>query len=1181
MKSGLFGTIRLVVRRITMVPAERMSEFLYYVRMSVFVCSCWVMAGQVHGLSPDGETLLEIKSSLVDIPDNMSNWLATDASPCSWYGVSCLEDGLSVRSLNLSAHYANLSGPISPSLGKLSSLQELDLSYNSLYGLLPKELGNCSELRYMRFDSNQLISGNIPSEFGRLSKLQTLSLSNLDLTGKIPDEFGNLSSLLRLAVHNNNLTGPVPSSFGNLQQLSVIHLYNNSISGSLPPTLGNCRGLVMLHILGNQLSGSIPPTFGQLENLVHLDVTSNQLTGPIPPELGNCTSLKNVLLGFNRLSGSIPEQLGRLQNAEFLHLHRNRLTGQIPSPLGNMSSLKNFSAGDNVFTGQIPSALGTLGNMLYLSLNLNQLTGSIPGELGNCSKLGFIFFAENRLSGSIPPQLGRLKLLSTLRLRNNTLTGEIPPEIGNCSNLELIELHFNNLAGIIPVEIAKLPRLKGVRIYSNLITGAIPSDLGLHSNLTHVIIRYNNMSGNIPAGLCSFGTLEWLDLSYNMFHGEFPGEVARCPRLHRLRINSNRLAGPIPKEIGQNTALDYFDASDNELTGSIPSELGSCKNLSAILLSRNNLTGTIPSSLSELPLLVNIDLSSNQLTGSIPSELQKLPKLSMVDFSINRLSGEIPHGLSNATGLRGLNLNDNRLTGLHNFWGSLRNLLGLQLAGNMFSGPIPSDIGMLVSLQIILDLSRNQFSGPIPSELGKLQLLETLDLSVNNLSGEIPSNLDTMLSLRSVNISYNNFTGSLPQSWAKIVTADSVFGNPGLCSLYQNCAAGSAPPTSAGEGHASMLIPAVIGALAATCAALLAMVAIVKFESRRRRELLDKMQEDSEGKVEIWSKDLRYRELTLRAIRDATSELSSAYIVHQSANSTVYRAALRSGPVVAIKVLHGDLYDRMEKYYKMEIETIGKIKHRNLVRMIAFCEWKKLRFLVVEFLNNGSLDEVLHQKHGEGLRTWDSRYKVALGVAHGLEYLHFDCNPPILHRDIKSSNVLLDDDFVPHISDFGIAKLQDNSEPHGTTSKLVGSHGYIAPECGYYLQLNEKVDVYSYGVVLLELLTGKHPLDPSFPEGMTIVTWVQTHISEARDFYELLDKQLLASDDSNEVKEMLLVSQVAVLCTKNVPSERPTMRDVVMMLQHVRGPLISPRACLGSSHGYEKSDFTLEYREII
>ncbi|KAL3682932.1 hypothetical protein R1sor_000954 [Riccia sorocarpa] len=513
-------------------------------------------------------------------------------------------------------------------------------------------------------------------------------------------------------------------------------------------------------------------------------------------------------------------------------------------------------------------------------------------------------------------------------------------------------------------------------------------------------------------------------------------------------------------------------------------------------------------------------------------------------FWLQHDTGEVPAALLNISSLISLNLDDNQLTGLPNYWASLVHLKELHLAGNKFTGSIPQDIGKVSSLHMILDLSRNYFIGSIPDEFGNLRLLEVLDLSHNNLSGEIPASLDTMVSLTFVDISFNNFLGVLPPSWSRIISEASITSNPRLCFSGENCVSQTEKdPNGKGLSTRSIIAITLSGCLVVAVSLIIFVLLL-----RQRHRTKVKNPDYSEGEFYIWSKEYKNKNLIFQNLLYATVRSENPDIVSKTSNSTVYKATLKPGIVLVVKVLSGNTDAKAEGLFRREIQTIGKLRHRNLVQMIGFCTWKNLKFLVLKFLNNGSLYHVLHEANG--LPDWNSRYRVALGTALGLEYLHCDCVPPILHRDVKSANILLDDDFEPHITDFGTAKFQDVSKSSPSTSALVGTHGYIAPEYGLSLQVNEKIDVYAFGVVLLELLTGKYVLDKEFPEGTNLVTWVKTNNKSEQDLLStVLDSRLLRVNENHIVQEIILVMKIAMFCVNTVPAERPTVREVVTMLK--------------------------------
>ena len=347
---------------------------------------------------------------------------------------------------------------------------ELHLNGYGLSGPMPWEhLTKLTELRALRIQDNQL-SGSISPDVGKLSKLQQLFLHNNYLSGSIPPELGNLSNLGYLDLKNNRLSGSIPPELGDLSNLRSLNLYGNRLSGSIPPGLGRLSKLQGLHLHENRLSGSIPwEHLTELTELKYLNLNDNQLNGMLPPELGRLTKLESLHLIDSQISGSIPTELGRLTKLEGLYLSDNQLSGSIPTELGSLSKLESLHLSENRLSGSIPTELGDLTELESLRLHDNQLSGSIPLELGKLTKLEELSLGDNQLNGSIPPELGNLTRLEELRLSGNRLSGTIPSELGN-TNLRLLSLSGNSLSGCFPREFQRLHRFNP-RYFYPLIDG--------------------------------------------------------------------------------------------------------------------------------------------------------------------------------------------------------------------------------------------------------------------------------------------------------------------------------------------------------------------------------------------------------------------------------------------------------------------------------------------------------------------------------------------------------------------------------------------------------------------------------------------------------------------------------------------------------------------------------------
>ncbi|CAK9212501.1 unnamed protein product [Sphagnum troendelagicum] len=1030
-------------------------------KSAVIVLLLWIV--QIHGtkgLLTDGLTLLVFKNGFDCQENDLEGCNDFDASLCSWEGVLSSDSEGLVSSLVL--FHVGLVGSVSPSPGKLQGLEHLRNLFKQefLFGDIPSELGNCSNLMILALDNNML-TGSIPIALGKLpvglascTNITTLALGKNMLDGNIPAAIRKLRALQNLDLSKSELNGEIPAELGSCTNLKVPDIQSKQLTA---PLCSGSDGLVSSLLLFNAgLYGSISPSLGKLQALKYLNLSANSLTGEIPVELASCTMLTTLALGNNMLDGSIPAAIGKLQALQNLDLSTNKLAGEIPGELASCTKLTTLALGNNMLNGSIPAAIGKLQALQNLDLSTNKLAGEIPGELASCTKLTTLALGNNMLDGSIPAAIGKLQALQNLDLSTNKLTGEIPGELDSCTNLKVLKIQFNQLTGSIP---------PGIYNISNLM------DLDIHGN---------NFIGTIPPELASISSLETLDLS------------------------SNKLTGLIPPELGNLINLVYLNLAQNRLTGPLPAELGQLKNLTKILVYNNKLNGTIPSSLTTLENLFTFDVHNNYISGSIPAEFFDSGRLMYLDMSSNAFSGQIPHEIGNDTHL------------------------------------------------VVLNLSWNKFSGTIPTTLGSLQALQVLDLSHNQLSGTILPSLGTQLiSLKSINVSYNHLNGSLPCSWVRFLVAnyDSFIGNPGLCLKY----------SSHNQCIKNIDVNIRIMIIVISCVVFIVGLSIFACCYIRRRSKSTLVVPND---MEILS--VLGREISFNNIMEATQNLSDDYIIGKGGQGIVYKAVLHNGNVVAVKkipLLNKDI--KIHKSFLREINTIGKVKHRNLVKLLGFCKFGKIALVVYNYFPKGDLFDAIHNKERGIVLDWDTRLKIVEGIAHGLAYLHHYCVPPIIHRDIKSRNVLLDVDMEAHITDFGIAKaiaLKPNEDYVNTTITIEGTYGYIAPENGYETQVTPKVDVYSFGVLLLELLTGKQPLDPSFGEFEHIVPWVLATMKQNGPNLndDVFDSTLLDTATDVQKEQMFQVLKIAIVCTKDIPSKRLTMTHVLEILGMSRVNACSP-----------------------
>lgn len=902
-------------------------------------------------------------------------------------------------------------------------------------------------------------------------------------------------------------------------------------------------GVVSLDLTCMNLSGILSPAVGDLTELRNLSAAVNSFSGPIPPELSRVSTLRYLNLSNNVFNGSFPSPLSRLRSLRVLDLYNNNLTGVLPIEVIRLRNLRHLHLGGNFFTGVIPPEYGRWQFLEYLAVSGNELSGRIPPEIGNLARLRQLYVGYfNSYEGGIPPEIGNLTDLVRLDMANCGLTGEIPPVIGNLQNLDTIFLQVNGLTGDLPPELGGLRSLKSMDLSNNGLTGEIPASYSELKNLTLLNLFRNKLYGTIPDFIGDLPEMEVLQLWENNFTGSIPRRLGRSGALQLLDLSSNKLTGDLPPDLCFKNKLHTLIALGNFLFGPIPESLGRCPSLSRIRMGDNYLNGSIPSGLFSLPELAQVELQDNLLTGGFPDTGNTAisPNLGQITLSNNRLSGLLPSSIGNFLSVQKLLVNQNLFSGsIPPEIGRLQQLSKLDFSGNSFSGEIAPEISRCRLLTYI-DLSRNNLSGEIPNEITEMGILNYLNLSKNHLDGSIPASISSMQSLTAVDFSYNNLSGLVPSTGQfSYFNSSSFLGNPELCGSYLGPCRSSFLKTASDRPRGffsyTFKLILVIGLL--LCSIAFAIVAIIKARSLKKA-----------GEARAWK-------LTAFQRLDFSSDnvldcLKEANIIGKGGAGIVYKGAMPNGELVAVKRLpamsRGSSHDHG---FSAEIQTLGRIRHRHIVRLLGFCSNHETNLLVYEYMPNGSLGEVLHGSKG-GHLYWDLRYKIAVEAAKGLCYLHHDCSPLIVHRDVKSNNILLDSNYEAHVADFGLAKFLRDSGASECMSAIAGSYGYIAPEYAYTLKVDEKSDVYSFGVVLLELVTGRKPVG-EFGDGVDIVQWVRKTTSSSKEgVIKVLDPRL----PTVPIHEAMHLFYVATLCVEEQSADRPTMRDVVQMLSEPPKP---------------------------
>ncbi|XP_057453357.1 probable LRR receptor-like serine/threonine-protein kinase At1g56140 [Lotus japonicus] len=850
--------------------------------------------------------------------------------------------------------------------------------------------------------------------------------------------------------------------------------------------------------------------------------------------------------------GEIPEELWTLTYLTNLNLGQNYLTGSLPPAIGNLTRMQYMTFGINALSGELPKELGNLADLRLFACGSNNLSGSFPSELGDLVKLEQIYADSSGISGPIPPSFAKLKNMQQFAASDTELTGNIPDFIGNWSKLQTLRFQGNSFEGRIPSSFSNLTSLTELRI-SGLSNGSSSLEfLRNMKSLTILDLRNNNISGSIPSTIGELRNLTQLDLSFNNISGQIPGSIFNLSSLSYLFLGNNKLNGTVPTQ--KSSSLRNIDLSYNDLAGSFPSWVNE-QNLQLNLVANNF---TIENSNSSgLPTGLNClqkNFPCNSGAGRYSDFAIKCggPQITSVDGTVYQMDND-------TLGPAKYFVTDTDRWAVSNvglFTGS-NNPLYKSFVSNQFTGTLDSELFQTARLSASslryygMGLENGFYN--VTLQFAETAILDSTTSTWKSLGRRVFDIYiqgtrvlkDFDIQKEAGGVSYRavlkQFRSEVKENYLEIHL---FWAGKGTCCIPGQGTYGpliqaisaipdfiptvSNKPPSSGNSKTGLIVGIVVGV---GVVSFLSVFAVFYFIQRRKRLLDDE---------DLLGMDTKPYTFSYSELKNATNDFNIDNKLGEGGFGPVYKGILNDGTVIAVKQLSLGSHQGKSQFIA-EIATISAVQHRNLVKLYGCCIEGSKRLLVYEYLENKSLDQALF---GKALSlNWSTRYDICLGVARGLTYLHEESRLRIVHRDVKASNILLDHELVPKLSDFGLAKLYDDKKTHIST-RVAGTIGYLAPEYAMRGHLTEKADVFSFGVMALELVSGRPNSDASLEgEKMYLLEWAWK-LHENNNVTDLVDPGL--SEFNKE--EARRVVGIALLCTQTSPTLRPSMSRVVAML---------------------------------
>ncbi|CAN1228274.1 Probable LRR receptor-like serine/threonine-protein kinase At1g06840 [Linum perenne] len=893
----------------------------------------------------------------------------------------------------------------------------------------------------------------------------------------------------------------------------------------------------------NAVRSSLNDPQNYLRNWEGIDPCALNWTGVIcsPSSDDGYLHVHELRLMNMSLTGTLSSQLGILNYTVYLNFMWNNISGSIPKEIGNLNYLKILMVSGNQISGPLPDELGFLPNLTKFQLDLNQISGPIPKTFGNLKKVQHFHMNNNSFSGQLPVELYNLSVLVHLLLDNNNFSGYLPPEYSRMPKLKIMQLNNNNFSGTqIPDSYANMSKLLKLSLRNCNLEGPVP-DLSPIPRLFHLDLSFNNLTGSIPTNKLTDRIIT-IDLSNNKLNGSIPSSFSGLPLLQRLSLENNNLNGSVPSNLWQSENFS------SEATLTLDLRNNSLSDISSLVAPPSNVTIKLQGN----PICTRTDVAMN--LNQFCSGTTAVGDVEPPKISNGSVEGCMPQSCPSSGG--------------YEYFPAA--LIPCHCVA-------PLGVGMRLRSPSMADFRpyRDYFNQYMTGNLS----VEPHQLGVDSFVWEEGPRLRMYLKIFPPH-NHTEFNTSETMRVQNMffnfeIVGDDIFGPYDLLNLtLRGNEVIFNPSPRRGAGANGSKVGIILGAISCVIAAAVATVVVCHFKRRGRQQ--KQVQAGRKPTPKIGLKIEGVKEYGFEELEKATSGFTGNTQIGQGGYGKVYKGVLGEGTVVAIKrARQGSLTS--EKEFYTEIELLSRVHHRNLVSLLGYCDESGEQMLVYEYMPNGSVQDLLSGRYVKAV-SLGTRVNIALGAAKGILYLHAEADPPIIHRDIKANNILLDSKLTPKVSDFGISRLVpkttsssfddptdgDRYESYGEGSSapistaVKGTPGYVDPEYFRSHKLTEKSDVYSLGIVLLELVTGMQPIS----HGKNIVREVsiawETGMVEA-----VVDRTLQGPSYSKGCTHKFM--GLALRCCHDEAKARPSMSEVVRELEDLCSSIAAgPKAHSGT-----------------